>query len=347
MTPMLDPRSPFMTALLKSQETRLVGREHIERLATAASRAEAVGLLRDTNIGAWLEGASWRNAAERDRVLWQYLAETLGAIELRRFFPRGARLFSNAYLLKYDVANIKAVLQGLALGHEPRLSPIGALHAKGRLDELAAARSREELEDVLTAAGLKRFALALRPADAASGRRARLAVNAALEGEYHRGLRHAVRGRLGGHILDAACGLMLDLTNLAVLCRLLAAGKSPAESESFVPGGNLLDAHDLRDALSHGLHELPRRLGPELYRRIASDVVAACERAESVAVIDAVIERHQLIALRGLLASTLAPAAVMAWFIVLKEIELRNVRLLLTAVEDGLGIDEVRRHLLV
>jgi len=344
---MLDPRSPFMTALLKSQEARLVGRDHLERLASGAVRTDAHGLLRDTDIGAWLEGASWRNAEERDRALWHYLAETLGAIELRRFFPPDARRFSRAYLLKYDVANIKAVLQSLTQGDPPRLVPIGVLHAKGRLDELAAVQGREDLEDVLTRAGLRNFALALHASGPAGGRKARLAADAALEGEYHRGLRHAVRGRVGGHILDAACGRMLDFANLAVLCRMLAAGAGSTDTKAFIPGGHLLDAHDLRDALSHGLHDLPRRLEPELYRTAAADVVAAYERTASGAAIEDIIEKHRLAALRGLLASTLAPAAVMAWFIILKEIELRNVRLLLTAVEDGLALEEARRHLLL
>jgi len=344
---MLDPRSTFMTALLKSQEVRLVGRDHLERLASGAARADARGLFRDTDIGGWLEGVSWRNAEERDRTLWHYLAHTLGVVELRRFFPRDALRFSRAYLLKYDVANIKAVLQGLTQGDKPRLLPIGVLHAKGRLEDLAAIQGRDDLEDVLTRGGLRNFALALHVSSPAGARRARPELDVALEGAYHRELRHALRGLGGAHILEAACGRMLDFANLALLCRLLVAGAGSTDTRSFIPGGHLLDAHDLRDALSHGLHDLPRRLEPELYRRAAEDVVAAHERTESVAVIETVIEKHRLAALRGLLASTLAPAAVMAWFIVLKEIELRNVRLLLTAIEDGLALDEVRRHLLL
>jgi vacuolar-type H+-ATPase subunit C/Vma6 len=344
---MLDPRSPFMTALLKSQEARLVGREHLERLTAATGRPDARAVLRDTDIGGWLDGASWRNAEERDRALWRYLAETLGAIELRRFFPVDARQFGRAYLLKYDVANIKAVLQGLALGCKPSLLPIGIMHAKRRLDELAAVQSREQLEDLLSRAGLRKFVLALHSSGAAAGRRGRLAEDSALEGEYHRELRHSARGRYGGHFLGLACGLLLDLANLSVLCRLLVSGATSADPASFIPGGNLLDANDLRDALSHGLNDLPRRIEPEIYRRVAADVVAAYERAQSVVVIEAVIERHRLAALRGLLAPTLAPAAVITWFFVLKEIELRNVRLVLTAAEDGLSLDEVRRHLML
>lgn len=344
---MLDPRSPFMTALLKSQETRLVGREHLERMSAATAGTDVRATLHDTDIGAWLAAASWRNAEERDHSLWSYLAATLGAIELRRFFPREARRFSRSYLLKYDVANIKAVLQALALGGRPRLAPIGVMHAKRMMEDLAAVQSREALDETLTRAGLRKYALALHASGSHGGRRGRLAMEAALEGEYYRELRHAVRGLIGGHLLTAACGLLHDLANLSILCRLLVAGATIEDAAAFIPGGNQLDEQDLHDALAHGLHDLPRRLESEPYRKVAADVTAAYERAGSVAAIEAVIERHRVAALRDLLASSLAPAAVIAWFIVLKETELRNVRLLLTAAEDDLALDEVRRHLLL
>ena len=333
-----------MTALLKSHEAKIVGREHLDRLSASGDPRAA---LRDTDIGAWLEGARWRDAAERDLALWEYLAETLETIELRRFFPRDVRRFGRAYLMKYDVANIKAVLQGFALEQAPQLLPIGVLHARRALGELATASSREELEDVLTRAGLRWLVLVLRQFRSTGGRRGRLALDAALEAEYHRTLMHAVRRLGGGHVLVAVVGLELDLRNLALACRLLAQGAGPAEIEGFIPGGARLDTADLRDALAHGLHDLPRRLEVELYREIASEAVAAYERSGSVAVMEGVIEKHRLAALQGWLAPQVAPAAVMAWFIVLKEIELRNVRLVFTALEDGLALEEIQRHLLL
>jgi vacuolar-type H+-ATPase subunit C/Vma6 len=352
---MLDPRTPFMTALLKSQQERLVSRERIEGLGPVRDAAELVGALRQTQIGAWLEGARWRDAAERDLVLWRYLADTVGKIELRRFFPPDARRFSRAYLFKYDIANVKAVLQGLTLQIEPRLLPIGVLHAKRRLEALAAARNLEQVEDVLTSAGLRPAALIVRSFDPAGSRAARRAVEVALDAHYYRLLRHTA-SRLGaGHVLDSACGLMLDLANLSSLCRWLIAnarGDSDAELSAvradvlFIPGGQLLDEREWVDAMAHGLAELPRRLRHELHRQAAAEVLAAWERSGSVAVVDEVMERHRLTALHELLAPQVAPAVVMAWFLVTKEIELRNVRLALTAVEDGHGLAAVHRQLL-
>jgi vacuolar-type H+-ATPase subunit C/Vma6 len=352
---MLDPRTPFMSALLKSQEERLATRERIEGLGPVRDAGELVAALRATQIGAWLEGVRWRDAAERDLVLWRYLADTVGKIELRRFFPRDARRFSRAYLYKYDIGNVKAVLQGLALDQEPRLLPVGLLHAKHRLEELAAARNLEQVEDVLTLAGLRPLALIVRSFDPAGSRAARRAVEAAMDAHYYRLLRHIASRLGGGHVLDMACGLMLDLANLSILCRWLIAcargetgdEASPGRPDAlFIPGGQLLDEHEWADAAAHGLAELPRRLRHELHRRAAVEVLAAWERSGSVAVADEVIERHRLAALHELLVPQVAPAAVMAWFLVVKEIELRNVRLALTAIEDGHGLEAVHRQLL-
>jgi vacuolar-type H+-ATPase subunit C/Vma6 len=344
---MLDPRNPFMAALLKAQETRLVNETHLERLAPAGGGADLRAVLRDTDIGTWLEGVSWRDAEERDRALWRYLAQVIVSLEARRYFPRAARRFSRAYLLKYDVANLKAALQGLALGHRPRLLPIGAMHLHDRLEDLAAAQSPDEVAEVLTASGLRNFALALQSFNPSGGRKARLVVEAALEAEFYRQLVHTVRGLGGGFVLASGCGLMIDMTNLAILCRLLIAGAGTAGGESFIPGGHMADAHGLHDVLSHSLSELPRRIDNTYYGKVAADVVAAYERSGSVAVIDAIIEKHRLAALRELFAPQLAPAPVMAWFIIMKEIELRNVRLLISAVEDGIGLENVRRQVLM
>lgn len=344
---MFDPRVPFMNALLKSHEMRVLGQAQLERLGTPGVRADARDVLRDTDIGAWLDGTSWPNARERDLALWRYLSESLERLELRRFFPPEARRFGRAYLLKYDVGNIKAVLQSLALDHPPQLLPIGVLQARGRLAELAAVRDPEALVETLTRLGFRKFALALRGFDSAGSRRARLAVEAALEGEYQRELRHAVRGFFGAHVLLAACGLIHDLANLSILCRILVTDGTAARQACFIPGGHLLEAQEWHEALAHGLRDLPRRLEHEAYRGLAADIVAVFERTGAVSAIEAVIERYRLNTLRGLLAPQLAPAAAMAWLIVLKEIELRNVRLILTAAEDAQPFEAVRRQLLV
>jgi vacuolar-type H+-ATPase subunit C/Vma6 len=343
---MLDPRNHFVMALLKSEEANTVGRAHLDRLATVGDGADARGILRDTDLGAYLETAVHGGAQQRDQVLWRYLAARVAALEMQPFFPPDARSFSRAYMLKYDVFNLKAALQGLALERQPALLPIGVIAAQDQLEELAAAATVGEVAEVLTRAGLARFTPVMRRFQPAASLQSRLAVEAAVEGEYHRELLKTAHGLGGGVVLAKACGMMIDLANLSILCRALHFGCGTAAGDQFIAGGYLLETASLQEALSHKLQDVPRRMDDPLYQRIAVDVVDACQSSGSVVSADQVIEQHRLAALRALLAPQVAPAAVMAWFLIVKEIELRNVSLLLKSIEDGVSLDAIRRHLL-
>jgi vacuolar-type H+-ATPase subunit C/Vma6 len=343
---MLDPRNSFVMALLKSEEANIVGRAHVDRLATVGDDADARGILRDTDLGAYLETAAYGGAQQRDQVLWRYLAARIAALDMQPFVPPDARSFGRAYLLKYDVFNLKAALQGLALERTPALLPIGVIAAQHQLEHLAAAVTVGEVTEVLTRAGLARFEPVIRPFQPAASLKSRLAIEVAMEGEYYRELLATAHGLGGGVVLAKACGMMIDLANLSILCRALHFGCGTAAGDQFIPGGYLLETASLQEALSHSLQDVPRRMEDRLYQSIAVAVVDACQDSGSVATMDQVIEQHRLAALRGLLAPQVAPAPVMAWFLIVKEIELRNVSLLLKSIEDGVSLDAIRRHLL-
>jgi vacuolar-type H+-ATPase subunit C/Vma6 len=343
---MLDPRNPFMLALLRGEEASLVGREHMERLAAASSDADAQAALHDSDLGAYLSTAVYGSSRQRDQALWSYLAAKISSLENQPFLPPDARRFSGAYVLKYDVANLKAVLQGMALEHTAELLPIGAIAAHHRLDALAAAETAGDVAEVLMQAGLALFGTAVRSFNPAAGAKARQATEAGLEGIYHRHLLRTAQDLGGGIVLAKACGMKIDFANLSILFRALLFNGDPGAGVPFIAGGYLIGTGRLREALAHGVRDVPRWMDDSLYRVVAMEVVDAWEKSGAVACIDQVIERHRLTALRGLLAPQVAPAAAMAWFLIVKEIELRNVRLLLKSVDGGVTLDDIRKHLL-
>jgi vacuolar-type H+-ATPase subunit C/Vma6 len=333
-------------ALLKAEEVSVVGKNHIERFAAASDEADAQAALGDTHLGAYLESAGYGGSRQRDDVLWRYLASRIASLEGLHFLPPDARSFSRAYVLKYDVANVKAVLQGLALEREPALLPIGVIAARRQLDELAAAETIGEVVEVLMRTGLALFAPVIRSFHPAAGPKARRAIEAGLEDTYHRHLLHTAHGLVGGVLLAKACGMMIDFANLSIFFRALLLNSGRAAGDAFVGGGYLLEIGSLQEALMHEIRDAPRRLDHHLYLETAMEVVDAWEKSGSVASVDQVIERHRFAALRSLLAPQVAPAAVMAWFLIVKEIELRNVSLLFKSIGAGATLDDVRKHLL-
>ncbi len=269
------------------------------------------------------------------------------SLETHRFFPSAARKFCGVYLLKYDVVNLRIALQGLGGARKQLLLPVGVLYKHGRLGDIEEAKSVEELGEILKACGLQAFEPLVRDHNPAGDTATRLIVDTSLENEYNRILVRTAQCLSGGCVLAGACSLAIDLTNLSILCRALLTGVGTAAGGAFIRGGRMLDLESLRETLAGHLQDMPQRVADPFFRKIAVEVVTACENAGTLAVPDEVIEKHRLAALHALLAPQVAPVAIMAWYLILKEIELRNVRLLLRAVEETLSLAEIRRYLLL
>ena len=76
-------------------------------------------------------------------------------------------------------------------------------------------------------------------------------------------------------------------------------------------------------------------------------MVTAYDRTKSVTVIDEVIERQKYASLRDLLSPRVLSPLVVLWYLILKESEVRNLRLILKAIHDGVAVEEVKRYLLI
>ncbi len=341
-----DARTAFLLAFLKSREAGLVTRGHADRLASARENNDLLKVLRDTEIGVALAGASDRGAHDRDRLLWSHLADTVEGLLARPFFPSDAAIFGRAYLLKYDVANLKTAISALALDDKPVFRPIGILHSRDLLGPLAACESVQDVSEILGRAGLESFRSAIAGLKPSAGPQAPFAAEASLDSEYYRLLTDASRRLSEGDITAMACGLMIDLANLALVFRALIIGMGAAVSGRLISGGYLLGPQTLHDCLSQPLQDVPRRMEHAAYREIAAEIVDAWKESEAISTPDAIIEKHRLAALRGILSPRLAPGPAMAWFLIVKEIEIRNVRLLLQAVDDGIAFEDIRPLLL-
>ena len=344
---MLDPRFAYMSAYLKAEEPKTVGGSHIERLSRTNTLSDALGIIRETDIGGYLEGTTVRSFEDIDRALWDYLAGKIAHIEAFKYLPDEMRRVIWSHVVKYDVANTKAVLQAIETGEKTPLIPLGRIHDTGFLEKLDASESVQDVAEVLTQSQLPSLAPHVRAYDPSGGAKTKIAVEAALENEYYQDLLRTARKVRDGAVLVKSYGLVIDLANLSLVFRAVAEGVGPAAGDYLIPDGYIIDEKTLRDALPYKVADVPRRLDYVQYRDVANDVATAYDKARSVTVIDEVIERYKFATLRDLLSPRVLSPLVMAWFLVLKEIELRNLRLLLKAIYDGVAADEVKRYLLL
>ncbi len=344
---MLDPRNAYMSAYLKAEEPKMVGGTHIDRMSRATNVSDALGIIRETDIGSYLEGVSVRTFDDIDRALWEYFAARIAHVEAFRYMPGDMRKVSRAYVVKFDVANVKSTLQGIVTGEKTPLLPLGVIHDGGLSADLQSSETVQDVADVLTRSRLPDFAPAVKNYDPAGGVKAKIAVESALESEYYHGLMKVSRDVREGAVLAKAYGMVIDLANLGIVSRAVVEGIGPAAGDFLISDGYIIEEKMLRDVLPYKLPDVPRRIDLPQYRDIANEIASAYDKTKSVTVVDEVIERHKFATLRDLLSPRVLSPLVMAWYLILKDTEVRNLRLILKAIYDGVAVEEVKRYLLL
>jgi vacuolar-type H+-ATPase subunit C/Vma6 len=341
----LDTCNPFMTAYCKGAEARVITSDHLARMLKASGVKDMVVIVRDTDLGRHLEEHVPAGFGEADDCLWRYLGGCFGALERLTRFPREMRGILDAWLLKYDLANVKAALHGIAAGRKARMIPIGAIHARGALEALSAAQDVDTVAGIANECQLAGFAAPLaawRDAQDAGGR---LQAEAALTKEYYRALLKVARSFGGNGPLAMAIGLLIDCANLQMALRAVIGGLGPAAADAAIEGGFSISRETTRELLGMKIAEVPARLENTPHGVAAREIAGAWAKSASAAAVEDVLARHRFTLVREALAMRLLSPVLVAWYVVLKEAEARNVRLLLKARFDDLPEDRVRESL--
>jgi len=155
---LLDTRYPFLTAYLKGEEARLVTSDHINGMSKASSIQEVVGTIGETDVGNYLEGVAIGDFDDLDKHLWLYLGGCLERLEWFKTTPPDILKIVKAYIVKYDVLNIKAALQSISTGKKASMIPVGVIHNHGLLDELSDAGDMDAILALLSECKLEGYA---------------------------------------------------------------------------------------------------------------------------------------------------------------------------------------------
>jgi vacuolar-type H+-ATPase subunit C/Vma6 len=223
--------------------------------------------------------------------------------------------------------------------------PIGAIHAQGGLEALAAAPDAEAVAAVVAACKLGVFAAPLAAWRAAADPAARLAAEGELSRACLRELAKVARTFGKNSPLDRAVALLADCANLQLACRAVIGNLGPGAANAAVEGGFSISPALTRELAGMKIAEIPARIAVTPHAAAASDIVAQWTRTANAAAIEDVLSRHRLALLREALAMRLLSPVLVAWYAALKEAETRNVRLLLKAKFDELPEDRVRESL--
>lgn len=341
-----DTRYAFFTAYLKGEEARLVTSDHIDRMPKVSGIQDVLEIIKETDIGSYLEEAPVETFDDLDEHLWMYFGECLERVEWFKPVPADILKILKAYTAKYDILNIKAALQGISAGRQARKIPIGVIHNSGLLDELSRAENVDSIIEVLTRCKLGNYASVLEEGKMNEGAESRLLAEARLDGEYYKNLLNITKDIIDGTILSKALGIIIDMKNLQVVLRAIIAGIGPEAAKYIINGGYMLSSEAIKELLPLKLSDIPGRV-EYLYQNMAEEVVSSYDRTKSIAVVDEIIEKHKFKLAKEILSLRMLSPLMIAWYLILKEVEIRNLRLILKAMFDNIPVEEIRNCLVL
>ncbi|MDY6917904.1 MAG: V-type ATPase subunit [Chloroflexota bacterium] len=346
---MISTGYAFTSAYLKGEEARLVVSEHVTRLLRASDIQDALGVIKDTDIGSYLEEVPMRTFDDIEVHLWAYFRKCIERLEWFKLLPSGMSRLLRAYVVKYDVLNVKTALRAVSAGRQLRMVPVGVIQSRGLLDTLAQAENLNDIVEILTTCKLGNYADILQEQEKniTGEGKPRLLAESKLDGEYFANMLSTARATGNGDLLSRAFGFIIDLTNLQIACRAIVEGMGTDAADYAIPGGYLINQTTVRDMLSSKLGDIPQKLENARYREIASEIASAYDKTESIATVQEIVDKHKFKLLEEMLSPRLMSPLVMAWYLVLKETEVRNVRLILKAIVDRVPVEEIKDYLVV
>ncbi len=343
---MLDTRYPFLSAYFKGEEARLVTSDHISRMSKVSSIRDILEVIKETDIGSYLKGMLVETFDDLDEHLWLYFSECLQRIEWFKPVPADILKILRTYIIKYDVLNIKAALQGISTDKQARRIPIGAIHNYGLLDQLSSVENVDGIIELLTKCTLENYASVLEECKIDEQMEPRLLAEVRLDEEYYKNLLNMTKDITDGAILSKAFGVIIDMRNLQVALRAIITGTAPEAAKYIINGGYMLSSEAIKELLPLKLSDIPGRV-EYLYQDMAEEVVSSYDRTKSITVVDEIIEKHKFKLSKEMLSARVLSPLMAAWYLILKEVEIRNLRLILKAMFDNIPLEEIRNYLVL
>jgi len=335
-------RYAFMSAYLKGEEAKFITSDHFNKMSKASSVQDVWGIIKDTDIGSYFDKVVINTFDDVDGHLWRYFDECLRHLEWLKLLPDDMRKILRAYTLKYDISNIKAALQSISIDKKIEMIPAGVIHNKGQLKELSTAKDVDSIIDLLIQCKLRNYVPVLEEYQIEAGVKSRLLTEARLDSMYYQDLKKAALETKDGSTLSQAIGIMIDTTNLQIILRAIIDGSGAEAAEFTISGGYTISGEVAKELLALKLGDVPGRLEKTPYLDVVQEVLTNYNRTKSISVVEEITSKHKFRLVKEILSLRLLSPLIIAWYLILKEIEIRSLRLILKAMFDNIPLEEIR-----
>jgi len=332
-----------MSAYLKGEEARSVTAEHIDAvLQRSASFKDAIESIKSTDIGEYLWEQQVSEIGGIDELLWNYLRFCIERIEKFRL-PKDLAILIETYNEKFDILNLKIALRNIVSDDSAKMAQIGKLYKDNVLDELMKAENIQDISNILSKSPLVEYTYLLNNIKEIDHRSIIEGENG-LDNLYNFFLLKKMSLMDEGDLLVKAFGIILDIENLKLVFRSNLTESASPFFGSFWSGGHMLQEQAINEFLSLKPTDIMSRLEHTEYYLMAEDIVKAYEKERIISVVDRTADKHKIRLLKELLSPrTLSPCNLF-WYFFVKELEIKNVRLILKTLADGLPPAVIREY---
>ncbi len=337
---LINTRYSFISAYLKGEESRSVNSEQIgEMLQRSATMQDALEIIADTDIGTYLLDEPITSFDEADEYLWLYLGECM-----RRFesfdLPSDIRDIARLYKERFDVLNIRIALRAILKRTPSTMVPLGLIHDGGYLNQVASVREKEELFPILASCNLGDYIHTIESIT----EKDQLSISEgelSLQNLYTKKMLNSFRKMSDGPLLETAARINLDTNNLLTVFRVSLGGGSAAGAPVLM-GGRMLSESDIQELLTLKMPEIVGKLENTGYHTMAQEVSKGYEKGGDITAIDRIMEKHRLGILKDLLSARILSTSNMLWYLFIKDLEIRNLRLVFKMLADGISPSDIR-----
>ncbi len=337
----------FISAYVKGEEAKMLSSEHLNYLIKTENIQEVIDSIRDTDIGSYLEGLDIKTFDDIDEQLWIYFNECLTRIAWFRNVPKAALNMLQAYVYRYDILNVKTALQNIISKEKTEGIPAGTVYNQGLLYDLINAESLDDVVNVLSIAKMGDYINVLETYRLEEGFRREVLTDVGMEDIYYSNLVDIAEKQKDGATLSRVFQTLLDMTNLQIILRALVNDSGSSISGQILSGGYLLDDELIGEMISSKLQDIPVRIDYPVYRNAIEGIIEGYEKDKDISIINESIDKLKFTVLREILSPKIMSPAVIIWYVILKEIEVRNIRLILKAVMDNIPLEEIRNYLVI
>jgi len=265
--------------------------------------------------------------------------------------PVSLKPFMEAFLIKYDAAQVKKALRAKQNGMSPdelrkKLIPVKAVDQEV-LDALVETTT---IDEVCNAVKNTRFGETLIKT-ASEHRGDIVALDLALDKFFFTQLKRAIT-RVDTSVRETVTifvGKYIDITNIKHVIRAKHQGIDTSKTEEFlVPGGRILADWKLSQMVeAKGVSELVTELEGTPYIEPMREAMQRYQEEKSLFVFESTFDHTLLSAARELESSALIVAGPTIKFIIAKEFEIRNLKAVLRGMCENMPAEDILPLLIV